>query len=275
MQSGINASDGVSLRRMVSDDGGSGGSGGSGESSKPSEAGESSAFGGSIEPGEAGLPGAESTDTSTGVENPSRADIITALQRGSSVDMTSKPEITSSRTAYVGAIFSVDETTVRLAKRDGSAAQIRRQVVRHQPAVVLLVHDCARDTYLLEREYRAGSNSYAFGIPAGLVDPGEDALAAAFRELEEETGVATDAAYVSIDEIGSFYSSEGMADELVTIMVLHLHEWQARHTHFDADEFVESTWVSWEELNALDIRSSNSVIALKHEALRRITRPER
>ncbi|MCI1935928.1 MAG: NUDIX hydrolase [Bifidobacteriaceae bacterium] len=221
---------------------------------------------------------AEGKDAPTTVgnaEDPTQAAVIADLQRSSSIDMTKNPEITSNHTVYVGNVFSVDDTLVRLTKQNGEIVEIKRQIVRHHPAVVLLVHDCARDLYLLEREYRGGSNSYAFGIPAGLIDEGEDPLTAAFRELHEETGVTTDAADVSIDEIGSFYSSEGMGDELVTIMVMHLHKWEKRHTHFDDGEYVESTWVNWEALNAMNVRSSNSVIALKHEALRRLTKPEK
>lgn len=219
---------------------------------------------------------------------------ITRLQASSTVDMSASPIINTVHTAYQGAIFHVDEEEIRLPLQGGGFTEsIKRQVVKHAPAVVMLVHDCQRDTYLLEREYRAGSHTFAFGIPAGLIDEGDaDTHAAALRELHEETGVTVNvgsasdegqhsatpatpatstAPSYSIDEVGSFYSSEGMTDELVTIMVIHLKSWQMRHTHFDRDEHVESTWVDWETLNSIGIRSSNSIIALKHEALRRVT----
>jgi 8-oxo-dGTP pyrophosphatase MutT (NUDIX family) len=196
---------------------------------------------------------------------------INALQTDGTVDMTQAAVVESSEIAYRGAIFSVAEESVRLPLQGGDLSKpITRQVVVHSPAVVLLVHDCERDMYLLEREYRAGSRKFAFGIPAGLIDEGEAPLAAALRELHEETGIVAGDGDYTIDEIGSFYSSEGMTDELVTIMVIHLARWQQHHTHFDSDEHVESTCVDWETLNAVGIRSSNSVIALKHEALRRL-----
>lgn len=196
---------------------------------------------------------------------------INALQTDGTVDMTQAAVVESSEIAYRGAIFSVAEESIRLPLQGGDLSEpITRQVVVHSPAVVMLVHDCERDMYLLEREYRAGSRKFAFGIPAGLIDEGEAPLAAALRELHEETGIVAGDGDYTIDEIGSFYSSEGMTDELVTIMVIHLARWQQHHTHFDSDEHVESTWVDWETLNAVGIRSSNSVIALKHEALRRL-----
>jgi len=32
----------------------------------------------------------------------------------------------------------------------------------------MLVHDMSTDRYLIEREYRAGSDMFAYGLPAGL-----------------------------------------------------------------------------------------------------------
>lgn len=44
------------------------------------------------------------------------------------------------------------------------------------------------DEVVLIRQYRAGSASVCLEIPGGMVDEGEDALTAAKREFEEETG---------------------------------------------------------------------------------------
>jgi 8-oxo-dGTP pyrophosphatase MutT (NUDIX family) len=44
------------------------------------------------------------------------------------------------------------------------------------------------DEVVLIRQYRAGSATVCLEIPGGMVDEGEDALTAAKRELEEETG---------------------------------------------------------------------------------------
>ena len=41
---------------------------------------------------------------------------------------------------------------------------------------------------VLIRQWRAGSDEVAIEVPGGLVDPGEDPLDSAGRELEEETG---------------------------------------------------------------------------------------
>ncbi|RSX55901.1 NTP pyrophosphohydrolase [Bifidobacterium dolichotidis] len=193
---------------------------------------------------------------------------LAASASGIRMDIPAK--IISSKQVYKGAIFSVEERVVELTNTAGEPVRINRQVVRHAPAVVMLVHDESRDMYLVEREYRAGNEQYAYGLPAGLIDANEDPKLAALRELQEETGVIfTNDDDVRIEHVNSCYSSEGMTNELAHIFVIHAKSFDHTSTHFDADEHVASAWATWNELMALPIRASNSVIALQHEQLRR------
>ena len=187
------------------------------------------------------------------------------------VDVTVPARIVSSSTVYRGAIFSVEDRRIALTGADGHETMIRRQVVRHCPSVVMLVHDEATDRYILEREYRAGSDTFAYGLPAGLMDAGESVEHCALRELREETGVVPDSADdMRFESAGDCYSSEGMTDELVHILVLHLRAWHEVGRDFDPDEYVDSSWVDWPTLCASPIRESNAVIALQHEMIRRL-----
>ncbi|MBT1180488.1 NUDIX hydrolase [Bifidobacterium sp. CP2] len=189
------------------------------------------------------------------------------------IDMDVPAIVLDSREVYRGAIFHVDDMTIGLTRNDGGLTRIRRQVLRHAPCVVMLVHDVATDRYLIEREYRAGSDIYAYGLPAGLMDDGETVRQAALRELAEETGVTpADPQAMRIDHVGDYYSSEGMTDELAHIMVIHLDAWTSVPRRFDPDEHVESAWVDWDTLTATRVTASNSIIAIQHETIRRLAR---
>ena len=89
----------------------------------------------------------------------------------------------SSRLAYDGGLLKVNRDEVRLP--DGHIAW--REYVLHPGAVMMLafVDD---DTILLERQYRYPKRRHFIELPAGKLEPGEDPLATARRELVEECG---------------------------------------------------------------------------------------
>lgn len=85
--------------------------------------------------------------------------------------------------AYDGHFLKVEKDQVRLP--DGKPAT--REFIRHPGAVVILpVFDDG--SVLLERQFRYPLDRVFIELPAGKIDPGEDPLACAKRELQEETG---------------------------------------------------------------------------------------
>jgi ADP-ribose pyrophosphatase len=88
-----------------------------------------------------------------------------------------------SKTVYQGRLLHVREDIVRLP--DGKPA--RREYIVHPGAAVMLAMPDAHSV-LMERQYRYPLRSHVYELPAGKMDPGEDALETAKRELLEETG---------------------------------------------------------------------------------------
>lgn len=86
-------------------------------------------------------------------------------------------------------------------------------------AVILAVED---GHVLLVEQFRVPLGRNCIELPAGLIGDdegheGEDELAAAGRELEEETGWRA----AQLEDCGRFYSSPGMVSESFTLLVAH------------------------------------------------------
>ena len=90
-----------------------------------------------------------------------------------------------SKTVYQGRLLHVLEDEVRLP--DGRAA--RREYIRHPGAAMMLAFPDPA-TVLLVRQFRYPHGRDFIEIPAGKIDPGEDPLETARRELREECGYA-------------------------------------------------------------------------------------
>jgi ADP-ribose pyrophosphatase len=101
---------------------------------------------------------------------------------------TTKPRLISSKLAYKGKVFSVVTDTV---EEPGGRINTR-DVIRHNGSVVILAIDESKNPrdpeIVFERQYRHAAGLTLIELPAGRVEPHEAPLAAAKRELIEETG---------------------------------------------------------------------------------------
>ena len=143
---------------------------------------------------------------------------------------STKARVLSSRTVYRGPVFWV--TTDHVEEPGGVRA--RRDVIHHTGSVVVLaVEDSlAVPRVLLERQYRHAANGYLWELPAGRIDAGEKALAAAKRELIEETGYTAR----SWRKILDFYASPGFVAE--TMSVFLATDLKAGKAQPEADEVI-------------------------------------
>jgi ADP-ribose diphosphatase len=97
------------------------------------------------------------------------------------------PTIHSRKMVAKSNLFRVE--SVELEFSNGAVRNFERMAGSGRGAV-MIVPFLDEQTIILIREYAAGTHSYQLGFPKGLIDPGEDVLQAANRELQEEVGYA-------------------------------------------------------------------------------------
>ncbi len=132
--------------------------------------------------------------------------------------------------------------------------QARREVVEHPDAVVILA---LRDDGLIAfvRQWRHATGRALLELPAGRVDPGEEPVETARRELREEVGLDP----ARLDLARGFYVAPGFANEF-------LHGFVARdcvESPLEADED-EELIVEWMPLgDAIELVESGEIIDAK------------
>jgi ADP-ribose pyrophosphatase len=89
-----------------------------------------------------------------------------------------------------------------------------REVVEHPDCVAIVAID-ADDNVILVRQFRQAAAQELLEVPAGVIEPGEEPLHSAVRELEEESGYSAG----RIEQLGGFYSSPGYSTEYLYLFL--------------------------------------------------------
>ena len=162
----------------------------------------------------------------------------------------------------------VDETPkVRLSIASlelASGLTFEQYVMRLPRCAMTVVLDDAAERILLIWRHRFIIDRWMWELPGGYIDPGEDGIAAAAREVEEETGYRPR----SIEPILTFQPMTGSAD---SAHELYLARGADRVGAPLADEAEEVRWIPLAELPGLiatgQILGAATIIGAQHALL--------
>jgi ADP-ribose pyrophosphatase len=150
-------------------------------------------------------------------------------------------KITSSREVYQCKLFRVTEDEAIDPK---TGFRIQRSVVRHSGSAVMMAVD-EKKRILLVRQYRLPADKYLWELPAGRLDPGENPLQAAKRELMEETGYKAR----KWKKLVSYWASPGFVGERMNIFqATGLTAGKATPME---DERIESRWFTRKQVREM------------------------
>jgi len=165
-----------------------------------------------------------------------------------------------SRRVHTGRVISLDIDSVRYP--DGTTGEL--EMIRHPGASAVLPFltepTAANAEVLLLRQYRYAADGYLYEVPAGRLEPNEDPIACASRELREETGCSAS----SMTHLTTIYTTPGFTDERIHLfMATGLTRGVAAP---ERDEFIEAITCPLAEALRLiergEIRDAKTVIAL-------------
>jgi len=151
-------------------------------------------------------------------------------------------KVLSSEVVYQGPLFRVTKDS--LIEPGGKHST--RDVVRHNGSVVIVAVDSAKNKkdpwIVMERQYRHAAGRYLWELPAGKIDAGEEALAGAQRELEEETGYRAKKWKL----LHEYFASPGFLGESMKVFVAE--GLVAGQAHPEEDEQIEIRLVRLSEI---------------------------
>ncbi len=137
----------------------------------------------------------------------------------------------SSETLHEGPIFNIVREKLRLP----SGLEQDLCIVEHGGAVAIAAR-CEGGELLLVRQYRHAVHDWLVEIPAGRLEADEDPLAAAKRELEEETGYRAN----QWQALPGFFPAPGFCSERMHLfLATDLHAVEGGGAQQDADEEFE------------------------------------
>lgn len=180
-------------------------------------------------------------------------------------------KLISSKVVYDGKLFRVTQDHIVTP----TGLETTRDVVRHNGSVIILAVDTSKSKkdpwIVIERQYRHAAGRFLWELPAGRLDSGEEPLAGAQRELEEETGYRAK----KWKPLVEYYASPGFLGESMKVFLAE--GLVPGNAHPEEDENIELRLIKLSDIlkqiekgNILDGKTLSCILLYSH--LRRTKR---
>ncbi|MBE7085240.1 MAG: NUDIX hydrolase [Clostridiales bacterium] len=134
-----------------------------------------------------------------------------------------------------------------------------REIIEHSGGACALYME--GDKVLFVRQYRYAYGESIYELPAGKLEPHEDPMLTAKRELEEETGITAG----RLELLYVAYPSPGYTDE--KIYIYRAFDGEKTQRHLDEGEFVDVVWIPVDKVKNMlkngEIKDAKTIIALQ------------
>ncbi len=164
-------------------------------------------------------------------------------------------EIIEDQSIFQGRILDFHHYKIQTA----SGHEAWREVVHHGGGVGIVALTPSREL-LLVSQFRLAASQVLWEIPAGCLEINEDPLAAAKRELEEETGYQAGRWH----QLGEFFVSPGYTDEVIHVYLAD--DLRPGKQKLDPDEYLNLTLMPFEQAlddcRNLKIHDAKTIIGL-------------
>ena len=164
-------------------------------------------------------------------------------------------KINSSTTIYRGRVFELVRENVTL--ENGTNTDV--EFIEH-PGAAAIVPFLSDNRILMLKQYRHALKQVIWEIPAGTIDPREEVLSCAKRELVEETGYSAGQWH----RLGEITPVPGYSNERIHIFLAR--ELQSAAQNLDADEVIQVQEVEFQTalgmIGSGEIQDAKSIAGL-------------
>jgi ADP-ribose pyrophosphatase len=143
----------------------------------------------------------------------------------------------------------------------GRNGPLDKEIIVHPPSVVIIGVPSPGSVVLIDND-RPSIEERLLEAPAGAVDPGEEPIAAAARELAEETGYSA----ATLTPLGAFYLAPGYSTELMYAFRADGLSGGPEHQSLQPDERIKVRVLTmdeaWAAVKSHAIRDAKTIAAL-------------